>query len=88
MIIIRHDLLVDSIIGGISMLIIVIPVYVLLNNIFPEVIAKFWILENFSGILILKIPVEDLIFYFSSGMLIAPSYEYLFRKKLVRKSSS
>lgn len=83
--IIRQDLLFDSIFGGVSLLLVAIPVYLIIIYFFPGVIERFWFLDNLSGILILGIPIEELAIYFSGGMIAAPSYEYIFRKKLVKK---
>ena len=83
--IIRHDLIIDSIIGGISMLLVAIPVYLIIMHYFPGVVDKFWYLDLLSGILILGIPIEELLIYFTGGMLAAPSYEFIFKKRLVKK---
>lgn len=88
MLVFRHDLIYDSIFGGVSLLLVAIPVYLIIMYFFPGVIENFWFLDKLSGILILGIPIEELVIYFSGGMIAAPSYEYLFRKKLVRKPQS
>jgi hypothetical protein len=85
MIIFRPDLFINSVIGGVALVLVTIPVYLIEMVIFPGVIEKFWLLQNISGILVLGIPFEDLIFYLVSGMFLAPSYEFIFRKKLVKK---
>lgn len=39
-------------------------------------IEKTWMFQNLSGITVTKIPIEDLIFYFLMGFIVAPLYEY------------
>ena len=53
---------------------------------FPGIIEQFWLLGNLSGFLIWGIPIEELGFYFAAGAFIAPLYEFLFEKKLVKLS--
>ncbi len=43
---------------------------------FRNVIQSFWLLENISGILILGVPIEELLWGFGWGMLAGSIYEF------------
>ena len=82
-ILLRSDLLPGAVFGGLSMVLVTLPVYKLLVFFFPGVVENFWLLDNLSGFLIWGIPVEDLGFYFAAGAFLAPFYEFLFEKQLI-----
>ena len=84
MILLRQDLLREAVFGGLAMMLVSIPVFQFAFFFFPEVVEKFWMIHNLTGILVLGIPVEDLVFYFVAGATTAPLYEFLFEKKLVK----
>ena len=50
--------------------------YLIPELISPGWIASTWNFHMFSGILLFKIPIEEFIWYFISGLLIGPLYEY------------
>ena len=50
---------------------------------FPEVVNKFWNLETVSGILILGVPLEELMYAFTFGMVWSTIYETIFKYKLI-----
>ncbi len=81
----RRDLLVDAVISGLLVGLFMFLSYMVLLAIFPQLIHKWWYLENISNILILGVPIEELLWAFSWGMLAGPAYEFFaglkFRKE-------
>jgi len=84
----RRDLFPGAVFGGLSMVLVALPVYELLVFFFPGVVEQFWLLDNLSGFLIWGIPIEDLGFYFAAGAFLAPFYEFLFEKRLINLPNS
>lgn len=82
LIFLRKDLMWDAILTGFCGVIASIPIYLLLEYFSPNFIEKTWLWSNLSGICFMKIPIEDLIFYFLAGFSIAPMYLYWKNEKL------
>lgn len=78
---IRRDLWKDSIFTALLVPIITMPAFWLPEVVTPGWIANFWMLSNLSGLTLLKIPLEDLIWYSFSGFCLGSFYEYLFKLK-------
>ena len=81
----RKDLIKSSLISGFLLVIIAIPAYLIPELIAPGWMASAWNFKVISGIKFLKIPIEDLIWFFMAGLFIGPLYEYWQEKKLVDK---
>jgi multisubunit Na+/H+ antiporter MnhB subunit len=81
----RKDLIIDSLISGVLMLIIASITYILVNLITPDWVYQFWYFSNFPKMIILDLPIDDIIFYFLFGATIAPLYEYWLEGKIVNK---
>ena len=73
----RPDLKKKIIIGGILFLGLYFLFFLSFNIIYPYAIEKFWNLSAISGVLILGIPIEELLFAFTFGMLWASYYEHI-----------
>jgi hypothetical protein len=74
----RHDLLRHAFFSGLFMGGIMFFFYLLFfNNVFDGIIQKWWFLKNVSGILILGVPIEELIWGFSWGFVAGPAYEFI-----------
>jgi len=71
----RKDLIIDSIISGLLMMIISIPIYLILIKVSPGWVEHTWLFNSISGIKFLGIPIEDLIFYLLFGFVTGPFYE-------------
>jgi len=82
----RPDLKKKIIFGGILFLLLYFVFFLLFNNIYPYAIETFWNLSALSGILILKVPLEELIFAFTFGMLWSSVYEHIRWYKLLIKT--
>lgn len=79
----RHDLLKHAFFSGIFMGVMMLLFYVLFFDvIFSHIIEKWWLLKNVSGILILGVPIEEIMFGFSYGFVAGPAYEFLTGLKL------
>lgn len=81
----RKDLIMNSILSGILLMLISFFAYIIPELINPGWIASAWTMENLSSILILKIPIEDLLWFFLVGLGIGPLYEYWQEGKLINK---
>lgn len=78
----RRDLFYDALLTGVCLAIATIPGFLILELISPDFIEKTWLWGNLSGIRIAAVPLEDLVFYFLSGLFIAPFYLYWKGEKL------
>jgi len=72
----RKDLLIPSILSGALICIVASIVYSTLNIITPNWIEHFLFFNNTPKIIVGGIPIDDLIWYFSVGMMLGPLYEY------------
>jgi len=79
----RRDLIKDSIISGISTLIIAIIIYQLLNIITPGFFDEFWLFQNIGRIMLFGMPLEEIIWFLLAGVFIGPLYEYWQEGKLI-----
>ena len=82
LIFLRKDLVYDAFLTGFCLVIIAIPIFLLLEYLSPNFIENTWLWSNLTGIRFMKIPIEDLIFYFLTGFSIAPLYLYWKNEKL------
>ncbi|OGI67119.1 hypothetical protein A2823_01660 [Candidatus Nomurabacteria bacterium RIFCSPHIGHO2_01_FULL_41_91] len=74
----RHDLLKDALFSGLLVGLFMFISYTLLfNTIFDGVIQKWWLLKNLSGILVSGVPIEELAWAFSWGLVAGPAYEFI-----------
>ncbi len=78
----RKDLIKHSLIGGIVFLVIYFISFNLINLLYPNFIEQTYNLNNISGILLFKIPLEELLFALSFGLLWSPFYEYEHGEKI------
>lgn len=78
----RKDLFWDSLGSGLLMGALMFLGYLAFFILYPEVITKWWLLHNISGILITGVPMEELIWAFGWGMVAGPLYEFTAGKKL------
>jgi hypothetical protein len=81
----RPDLFVDSLMSGIFLGLTMFLSYILFLYFFPDAIHKWWFLGNISGILILGIPLEELLWAFSFGLVAGPTYEFVKGFRILKK---
>lgn len=74
--ILRKDLILESLISGIMLSLISFLFYIIPEFSTPGWVPSYWHLENLTGIIILEQPLEDLIWFFSVGLLIGPLYKF------------
>ena len=79
----RNDLIKDSLLSGLLVLITSILGYHILNLITPGFFESFWLFQNIGRVIILGIPIEEHIFYFLAGAFVGPLYEYWKEGKLI-----
>ncbi|HPD81800.1 MAG TPA: lycopene cyclase domain-containing protein [Candidatus Pacearchaeota archaeon] len=80
----RKDLIKNSLISGLLLLIIAIFGYNLLNLITPGFFDAFWKFQNIGKIIIFNIPLEEHIWYFAFGCFFGPIYEYWKQGKIIK----
>ncbi len=76
LIVLRRDLFWSALINGMLMAIVSLPVYYFLILTSPNFVAKTYLLNNLTRVTITGIPLEDIVFYFLVGFIVAPLYEY------------
>lgn len=76
MMFLRRDLLLSSLINGLLMTVLVLPIYYLMIFLSPNIIENTYLLDKLSGIRITGIPIEELIFYFIFGSMVGLVYEF------------
>ena len=81
----RKDLIKNSLISGLIITIIAVFIYQLTEIITPGWINLFWSFEFFGNLTILKIPLEEYIWFFLAGAFIGPLYEYWQEAKLIKR---
>lgn len=82
----RPDLKKKIWLGGLLFLGLYFIIFLSLVIAFPEYVSNVWNLSDLSGILIFGIPMEELLFAFTLGMLWSSFYEHIYWYKLTRTS--
>jgi len=86
----RKDLFIDAVMSGVLAGAIFFFGYLLLLAVFPEIFQRMWLLRNISGITFSKIPMEELLWAFTYGLMAGPLYEcyagLVFRKAALAKT--
>lgn len=72
----RKDLLISSLINGLLMVLVVLPVYYFLIIFSTDFVEKTYFLDKLSGVTITRIPIEELIFYYLFAFMVTLYYEY------------
>lgn len=74
----RKDLFVHSVLSGLFLSIIyfLLGAFILIP-IFPQMVKRWWYLQNLSEILIMGLPLEEILWAFTFGLFIGPAYEFL-----------
>lgn len=80
-ILLRHDLLKDAIMSGLLMACLMSLFYfgshLILGKVFDDIIQRWWITGNISGVLIFGLPIEELAWGFGLGFIAGPIYEFI-----------
>lgn len=80
----RPDLIIPSLISGVLLLGLAIPVFLLLHALEPTIFVTWWLNEYLTGITFLRIPIEDLLWFLTAGMFLSPLYEFWRGTRLVK----
>ncbi|MDO8460276.1 MAG: lycopene cyclase domain-containing protein [Nanoarchaeota archaeon] len=80
----RPDLKKKIFFSGILFLCLYFLFFLSFNIIYPNAVDSFWNISALTGILILGVPLEELIFAFTFGMLWSSYYEHLKWFKLIK----
>ena len=80
----RPDLKRKVWIGGLSFLALYFGFFLLFNLGYPGLVQEVWNLSAISGVLLLGVPLEELIFAFTFGMLWSSIYEHVLWYKAVK----
>lgn len=81
----RKDLMINSVVSGIILMLMAFLIFVLVEYITPGWIDSAWYLDfsNFYDVLIIKAPLKELIWFFLAGSYIGPLYEFWKESKLI-----
>ncbi|MEK6840647.1 MAG: lycopene cyclase domain-containing protein [Nanoarchaeota archaeon] len=82
----RPDLKKKILYGGFIFLAIYFIFFLFFNIIYPEAVKQFWNIANMSGIFILGVPIEELIFAFTFGLMWSSIYEHILWYKLKNRN--
>lgn len=74
--ILRRDLIIDALITGVCLTVVAFIGFMILQLFSPNFIQQTWDWQHLSGIRFYGAPLEDMIFYFLSGISIFPIYLY------------
>lgn len=73
----RRDLVKHTIVGGLMFTVFYGVVFLVFTTIYPGIVTNVWNLPALTGTLILGIPLEELLFAGSFGMLWSSVYEHI-----------
>ena len=73
----RPDLKKKVFIGGFLFLVLYFIFFLLFNLFYPNAVYNYWNLQAISGILLLGVPLEELIFAFTFGLMWSSVYEHI-----------
>jgi len=88
MIFIRNDLWIPSIMSGVLVVVIIIPIYAIIFNVIsPDYWNTYWLLADtrFGITVLCNIPATELLWYFSWGCLAGIGYDFVSGNKKVTK---
>lgn len=72
----RPDLIVDSIVTGIILGFFSFILFAIMDLVEPGFVHKWWLFGNLSGFVFLGVPLEDIVWFFTTGLFIGPIYEF------------
>lgn len=81
----RKDLVKNSLLSGLLLMIFAFIGYQILNLINPSFFENIWQFKNIGKIIFLNIPLEEYIWFFTFGCFFGPLYEYWKKGKLINK---
>ncbi len=80
----NKNLIGHSLLGGTILAIAFLAAFALFNQIFPDFVQRVYNFQNVSGVLVLSVPLEELLYAFSFGLAWSPIYEYEHGAKTIK----
>lgn len=90
-ILLRRDLLNNALVSGLLVAILMFVFYLIFNTVFDDIIQRWWLLKNLSGILLFGVPLEELMWGFGFGFAAGPTYKFIYGlefKKSIKADSN
>ncbi len=72
----RQDLILNGLLSGALMALFSLFPYYLIILLAPSWVATTYDFSHLSGVLVTGIPIEELVFWFLTGLVFGPFYEY------------
>lgn len=84
----RGDLMRQIIFSGALLSVVYFLLFLLVNALFPDFVHTVYSLENFLGVMVLGVPIEEIMFAFSVGACWSTLYEFIngYRTKPIKKT--
>jgi hypothetical protein len=83
--VLRPDLIPDSLVTGLLVVLLSTPVYLLIFALFPGFKEAYWQWGKLSGLELAGIPIEDLLWLMGIGAFAGPFYEFWQGLRIVEK---
>ena len=81
----RPDLKTKTLVGGFLFLALYFIEFLFFNIIYPGAVERIWNLSAISGILVLGVPFEELLFAFTLGMFWTNVYEHALGYRIIKQ---
>lgn len=78
----RRNLLKHALVSGVLFTVFTFVFFQIFITVFPGIVQDWWDLDKISGILIVGVPLEELLFAFAWGFVLGPASELVARMKL------
>ena len=75
-VVLRRDLLINAIISGGIMGLFAFFWYSILLVLYPNIFTEYWFLHNLSNIYIFNVPIEEILWFSTWGMISGPAYAF------------
>lgn len=72
----RYDLIPTAILNGVFVVIFAMLVYTAVEYVTPGWVQSFWFFENTPPLILFNLPIDDVIFYFFTGLFFGTFYEW------------
>jgi hypothetical protein len=76
MVSLRRDLIVWSIVSAAGGVLLALPLFWIVESLFPGVVAAIWDLRELSGVIIGHAPLEDVVWYAYTGAFFGTYYKF------------
>lgn len=81
----RKDLILYSLLSGSLLVLVSMPLFWITLVFYPTWVQDTWLLHNLFGKLILGIPLEDLVWFYFTGLFIGPLYEFWYGYRTAKR---